>query len=250
MATEQKSILGQIARLSIVGTIVATLLLGAIRWGRMTIPPEEIVRLYTLLMLGHSTIYDLKWLGIRTLQNPNDVWMIQEIIAEVKPDIIIETGTARGGSSAIWAMIQREVNPNGRVITIDILDQVERDRLPTLRDRIDYIVGSSVDPEVVARVGRMVSGKTVLVILDSAHNRSHVLKELRAYSPMVSVGSYVVVQDTNINGHPIVIENEPGPGPMEAVEDFLAANKSFQIDRTREKLLFTMHPKGYLKRVR
>jgi cephalosporin hydroxylase len=251
MANEESSVLAKIARLSIVGTVVAVLLLGAIRSGRNSISDEEIVRRYTILMLGGPAIYNLTWLGIPTGQNPNDVWIIQEIIAEVRPDFIVETGTAKGGSSAIWAMIQREVNATGRVISIDIRDVVERKKLsPSLRDRIDFVVGSSVDPRVVSLVEGKIKGKTVLVILDSAHDRSHVLKELMAYAPMVSVGSYVVVQDTNINGHPIVIVNEPGPGPMEAVEDFLAVNSSFRADRSREKLLFTAHPGGYLRRLR
>ncbi len=148
-------------------------------------------------------------------------------------------------------MIQREVNPVGRVITVDIQDVVDQRMIPaSLRSRIDLVVGSSVDPEIVSRVQKEVQGKTVLVILDSARHRSHVLKELMAYSPMVSPGSYVIVQDTHIGRFPTIINNRWGPGPMEAVEDFLLGNSSFEVDESREKLMFTMHRKGYLKRVR
>jgi cephalosporin hydroxylase len=87
-----------------------------------------------------------------------------------------------------------------------------------------------------------------MVLLDSDHHAPHVLKELKAYAPLVSVGSYLIVQDTNVNGHPVLPRFGPGPG--EAVGEFLAADDRFQIDRSREHLLFHMHPKGYLKRVK
>ena len=241
----------RLLRLSIIGALVALLLIGAMWWGRDSMSSGEIVRRYHIRAYGNPAMWNLTWLGIPTIQNPNDVWIIQEIIAEVKPDVIIETGTARGASAAIWAMVQREVNADGRVISIDIQDIAEREKLtPSLLAHIDFVVGSSVDPEVVSGVKKSVQGKIVLVILDSAHNRAHVLNELKVYSPLVSVGSYVIVQDTNINGHPVINLEHPGPGPMEAVEDFLASTPNFQVDLSREKLMFTMHPRGYLKRLR
>lgn len=251
MTIENDSLLLRLLRLSIIGALVALLLVGAMWWGRNSLSPEEIVRRYHIRAYANPAMWNLTWLGIPTIQNPDDVWIMQEIITEVKPDVIVETGTASGGSAAIWAMVQREVNPDGRVITIDIQDIVEREKLtPSLLARIDFFVGSSVDPEVVSEVKKSVQGKKVLVILDSAHNRSHVLNELRVYSPLVSVSSYVIVQDTNINGHPVVISQYQEPGPMEAVEDFLVSNRDFQVDSSREKLMFTMHPRGYLKRLR
>jgi cephalosporin hydroxylase len=99
----------------------------------------------------------------------------------------------------------------------------------------------------VAEVTRRVGGKRTIVILDSDHRRDHVLAELRAYSPLVGVGSYLIVQDTDVNGHPVM--ESFGPGPMEAVEAFLRGNAAFRSDRSRERLLFTLAPKGYLKRV-
>jgi uncharacterized protein (TIGR03067 family) len=189
-----------------------------------------------------------KWLGIYTLQNPNDVWIHQEIITEVKPDYIIEAGTAAGGSALIWAMVLQQVNPTAKVITLDIEDHTENARkLPVWQERIEFIKGSSTDPKIVAELAKRVQGRKVLVILDSDHSKNHVLDELKAYSPMVSVGSYLIVQDTNINGHPVL--KEFGPGPYEAVEEFLATNKQFESDRSRERFLFTMHPNGYLKRM-
>ncbi len=214
----------RIFNLLIVGGLATLLML----WGRYlgfhSVPPEEIVRRYHVLMYANPAMWELTWLGVQTTQNPNDVWVIQEIIAEVKPDFIIETGTAGGGSTAIWAMLQREVNAAGRVISIDIKDSVERDKLPQdILNRIDFLVGDSVDPQVLSSVSNKVKGGRVLAILDSDHHRSHVLKELQAYSPLVGIGSYIIVQDTNINGNPVFAD--AGPGPMEGVMEFLGSNE-------------------------
>lgn len=251
MAGKTESLRSKIINLIVVGALVAALLVAAMYVGRYSIPREEIIRQYHIIAYCNPAMWDLRWLGIRTTQNPNDVWIIQEIISEVRPDYIVETGTAAGGSAAIWSLVQHQVNASGRVITIDIHDSVDRQTLPqALRDHVDFVIGSSVDPKVVAAISEKVRGKRVLVLLDSNHSRSHVLRELEAYSPLVEVGSYVIVQDTNINGHPVFNGDALGPGPMEAVEEFLAANPQFQADTSREKLLFTMHPRGYLKRMR
>jgi cephalosporin hydroxylase len=199
------------------------------------------------------------WLGVRTQQFPDDAWIQQEIIAEVKPDFVVETGTFYGGSALIWAMVLSQVNPDGRVITVDITDRQEIDgkmvlklekaeKFPIWKERVDFIMGSSTDPKVVAEVEERVKGKRVVVILDSVHTKDHVLAELRAYSPLVPVGSYLIVQDTNLGGHPVF--PEAAPGSMDAVEEFLKSNNQFVADRSRERLLLTCAPKGYLKRVR
>lgn len=214
-------------------------------------PPtlQQVVDVYHQAFYTSKAAAEMTWLGIPSIQNPNDVWITQELISRVKPDFIVEAGTWHGGSAAIWAMIQDQVNPKGRVITIDIQDLVDRTKLPPiLRQKVDYVLGSSTDPGVVAFVTRRVAGGTVMVLLDSDHHKPHVLAELRAYAPLVSVGSYLIVQDTNVNGHPVALEH--GPGPMEAVEEFLASDDRFVSDRTQERLMFTMHPKGYLKRVK
>jgi cephalosporin hydroxylase len=207
--------------------------------------------------LYHQWFYDnpkitwlnMKWLGVTAQQNPNDVWIHQEIISEVKPDFIIEAGCWEGGSALLWATILQQVNPKGKVITMDIEDwTATAAKLPLWKERIEFMKTSSTDPKTVAELAKRVEGQKVLVILDSDHSKKHVLEELKAYSPMVSVGSYLIVQDTNINGHPVL--KDFGPGPYEAVEEFLATNKQFQIDKSRERFLFTMHPNGYLKRVK
>jgi cephalosporin hydroxylase len=197
-----------------------------------------------------ETWHSTKWLGIGALQNPNDVWITQEIISEVKPDLIVEAGTFMGGSAALWAMVLEQVNPNGRVITIDIEDRVpaEAHNLPIVKERVDFLRGSSTDPKIIDEIRRRADGKKVLVILDSDHSKNHVLDEMNAYGPMVTKGSYMIVQDTNINGHPVYPDF--GPGPWEALDEYLPKNEQFQSDKSRERLMFTMHPRGYLKKVK
>lgn len=197
----------------------------------------------------HQTWLANKWLGIPTEQNPNDVWIIQEIIVETRPDLIIECGAMHGGSAALWASILREINPSGKVLSIDIKDRFTRARrLDVVRSHVEFIIGSSVDPKIVGWIKERAAGKRVLVILDSDHRKRHVLKELQSYWEMVQVGGYIVVQDTNVNGHPV--RPDFGPGPMEAVEEFLKTNDRFVSDPKRERMMFTMHPKGFLKRVK
>ena len=183
-----------------------------------------------------------QWLGTPIWKLPTDLWVYQEIVHELRPDVIVETGTAHGGSAAYLASICDLVD-HGRVVTIDITVPPN----PPPHPRITYVTGSSTAADIVDRVGELVSGcGHVLVILDSDHSRDHVLAELRAYAPMVTPGSYVIVEDTNVNGHPVYRRH--GPGPMEAVDAFLAESSDFTIDRGREQFLHTFNPRGYLSR--
>ena len=190
-----------------------------------------------------------KWLGVPSEQAPTDNWNMQELIVELRPDYIIETGTLYGGTTLFYADVMSYVNPQGKVITIDIEPKVEQaSKVPLWKQRVEMIVGSSVDPKVTDQVAQEVLGKKVLVTLDSLHTREHVLKEMEIYSKLVTPGSYLVVQDTNINGNPV----SPGfgPGPHEAVQEFLRTHDNFVVDRSREKFLLTFYPGGWLKRVR
>ncbi len=190
-----------------------------------------------------------RWLGVQTSQNPNDVWITQEILFQQKPDFMVEAGTKNGGSALIWAMVLKEVNPGARVITIDIEDKTAKaSQLPLFQEKIDFLLGSSTAPEIVEEVKRRVAGKKVVVLLDSDHSRSHVLAEMRAYAPIVNIGSYLIVQDGILSGHPV--EDQMDGGPWEAIDEFLAENKDFVVDKSRERLLFTYCPRGYLRRVR
>lgn len=189
-----------------------------------------------------KTFQSTRWLGTRALKVPLDLWIYQEIIYEVKPDLIIETGTAHGGGALFLASIC-DLLGHGRVVTIDI---VKREGMPD-HPRITYLVGSSAAPEIVEKVKNMTRpGDQVMVILDSDHAKHHVLRELELYSDLVSPGSYLIVEDTNINGHPVFASH--GPGPMEAVEEYLQRDSRFVVDPSREKFLFTFNPRGYLRK--
>lgn len=162
----------------------------------------------------------------------------------MRPDFILETGTRYGGSALYWAMVLEEVNPAGRVITIDIEDLVTDARYRALwKERIDFLVGSSTDPAIVAEVRRRVQGGRVLVILDSLHTPEHVYRELQAYSPLVDVGSYVIVQDTGL-GNILAYQLAAG-----GVRQFLPEGSGFEVDERRERFMITNNVRGYLRRV-
>lgn len=190
-----------------------------------------------------KTLENTFFMGIQTLKYPTDLWVLQEIIFETKPDVIIETGTYNGGSALYMAMLCDHLN-NGEVITIDVKEHSNRPK----HSRIHYLTGSSVSDKIVEDVKTRVDGKkNRLVILDSEHMKSHVLKELELYSPFVNVGSYLIVEDTVVNGHPVMPEF--GPGPYEAVEEFLKNHQEFIVDESKEKFFLTQNPNGFLKRI-
>jgi cephalosporin hydroxylase len=182
------------------------------------------------------------WLGHRVLKCPLDLWCYQEILHEVRPELIIETGTYQGGSALFLASIC-DLLGQGNVLTIDVDRRDDRPRHP----RIAYLTGSSTANAILRQVRRRAEGTSrVLVILDSGHTKEHVLAELHAYAPLVTPGSYLVVEDTNLNGHPV--ESDHGPGPAEAVAEFLERNDAFVRDERREKFLLTFNPGGYLEK--
>jgi cephalosporin hydroxylase len=202
---------------------------------------ERFHRLY----YGHSgrTWRNTYWLGISLQKCPLDLWVYQELLNEVQPQLVVETGTCAGGS-ALYLASCLDLIGRGRVITIDIL---EREGLPA-HERIEYLTGSSTDAAIIERVRHEATAVSpVMVILDSDHSRDHVLGELRAYARFVTPGSYLVVEDTNINGRPV--ERAFGPGPHEAVESFLREDPSFTRDTTCEKFFLTFNPGGFLRRL-
>jgi cephalosporin hydroxylase len=183
------------------------------------------------------------WLGVPVQKCPLDLWIYQEILWKVRPDVIIETGTYDGGSAYFLAHICDMVG-KGRVVTIDIEPRPERPQHP----RLQYMLGSSTNPDVVASVRQgLDAADVVLVILDSDHSAAHVSSELRTYWDLVSPGSYLIVEDTNINGNPILPDF--GPGAKEAVDAFMTENKDFVLDQEMEKFFMTFNPGGYLRRV-
>jgi cephalosporin hydroxylase len=200
-------------------------------------------RLYYETGQAGGTWKDTTWLGVPTWKVPLDLWIYQELLHQLRPDLIVETGTAHGGSGLYLATLCQALGA-GEVVSIDIGHWPDR---PS-HQRLTYLTASSTDPEVVAQVAeRAKRARCVLVVLDSDHSRDHVLAELRAYAPLVTPGSYLVVEDTNVNGHPVF--EAFGPGPMEAVQDFLKERDDFEVDRSREKLLFTFNPGGWLRKL-
>jgi cephalosporin hydroxylase len=184
------------------------------------------------------------WLGFQAQKCPLDLWIYQEIIFETRPDIIIETGTASGGS-ALFLASTCDLMGRGEIISIDIEDKENRPEHP----RIEYLLGSSTSEEIVEKVQALITGKDrIMVALDSDHHKDHVLKELQIYSKFVTRENYLIVEDTNINGYPV--KPKFGAGPMEAVKEFLGMNDDFIIDRSREKFYLTFNPDGYLKKIK
>ena len=184
--------------------------------------------------------------GIPVLKNPLDLWIVQEIIWDLKPTLIIETGTAFGGSALYYAR-QLDRLGVGHVVSIDI------DPAATLpkHDRITYVTGNSVAPEMIDAVAQCCyTHPRVMVVLDSDHSKEHVLRELDEYSPFVSDDQFLIVEDTNINGRPVQIDWKGGPGPGPAVDEWLPKHDDFERAVLAERYMLTCHPGGWLRRRR
>lgn len=207
--------------------------------------------------------YNFSWLGRPIIQYPQDMVAMQEIIWDVKPDLIIETGIAHGGSLIFYASILELIatctGNEGEVIGIDIdIRPHNRKAIEEhpMYKRISMIQGSSIAPEIVAQVVEKAKGKKqILVCLDSNHTHEHALAELEAYAQLTSVGSYCVVFDTLIEdmGEGAYPERSWGPGnnPKTAVWEYLKTHSEFEINKSIDhKLLISVAPDGYLKRVR
>ncbi|MFM2167462.1 MAG: hypothetical protein RIS79_1833 [Verrucomicrobiota bacterium] len=200
--------------------------------------------------------YHFTWLGRPIIQYPQDIVALQELIWKVKPQLIVETGVAHGGSLILSASILEIIGGDAQVVGVDIdirpHNRAAIEEHPMYR-RIRLIEGSSIDEAIVNQVRQLAYGKgPVLVILDSNHTHEHVLRELELYSPLVGKGSYLVVMDTVVEDMPPgSFTNRPwGPGdnPKTAVREFLKTNLRFEVDEAFEaKLLLTVAPEGYLK---
>lgn len=208
----------------------------------------ELIRLWEEL----DQWQNMWFLGIRIQKNPNDLWMMQQILYDVQPDFVIEAGTAYGGSALYWAHVLDGLGlEDSKVITIDIADRCQDARkLPLWQKYVEFIHSSSTDPDTVRRIAERVEGKKVLVVLDSWHADHHVLAELEAYGPMVSPGSYIVVEDTHMDLLGMVPEGaEAGPG--RAVKTYLeqrGGQELFEVDVERESMVLTFNPGGFLRR--
>jgi len=207
-------------------------------------------------MVVYKYSYNFNWFGRPIIQLPQDIMAMQEIVWSVKPDLIVETGIAHGGSLVLYASLLEAMGGAGEVVGVDIeIRDHNRKAIEAhpLAKRIRMIEGSSVADRAVEEVYEAASGKEkVLVALDSLHTHEHVLRELALYSPLVTKGSYLVVFDTIIEDLPDgLFPDRPwsrGNNPKTAVREFLRTNDRFAVDRDLEaKLLFTVAPEGYLK---
>ncbi len=220
---------------------------------------QALSRIWIREVTRHKYGYNFSWLGRPIIQTPQDMIALQEIVWRTRPDLIIETGVAHGGSLIFYASLLELMGGDGVVLGIDIdirahnRAEIEKH---AMAKRIRLFEGSSVDAPAVAEARKhAAAGKRVMVVLDSDHTRDHVLKELELYAPLVTKDCYLVVFDTLLDDLPAdLIENRPwGPGnnPKTAVREFLKHSNRFAIDQDIEhKLLITVAPGGYLKCVK
>lgn len=221
---------------------------------------QALSRIWVREVSRYKYTYNFTWMGRPIIQTPQDMVAMQEIIWATKPDLIIETGIAHGGSLIYYASLLEMIGGDGYVLGIDVdireHNRVEIEKHPMFK-RIKMIQGSSVAADTVAAVAEHVKGKkSVLVILDSNHTHDHVLQELKLYSPFVTLNNYLVAYDTLVEDMPEDLMNPDRPwgkgnNPKTAVWEFLRTSDQFEIDKAIEaKILITVAPDGYLKRVR
>jgi cephalosporin hydroxylase len=210
-----------------------------------------IVNSFNKLHYESGAAGNLNWRGAPMIKNPCDLWMQIELLQSIRPSVVVETGTHYGASALFFAEMAKLLGISTTVVTVDINPKWQVDPGAF---HIHSVIGYSVDPPVVAKVKDIVKAELcerpgpVIVTLDSDHSQENVRRELLSYSELVTLNSYLIVEDTNVNGHPAAADH--GPGPWEAVHEFLAVNESFIIDKNCERFLLTYFPDGWLKRVR
>lgn len=199
----------------------------------------------------HRAFYDSQfthnltnWCGVPILKNPMDVWVYQEILWDLQPTLIIETGTAYGGSALFFAgMLDRR--GAGRVVSIDV---EPHERLPQ-HPRITYLRGSSTNSAIVSAVSAIAAHEArVMVVLDSDHSKAHVLNELDIYAPLVTPGQFLVVEDTNIDQRPVMRGWMGGDGPGKALDAWLPQHPEFEPDLLAERFMLSFYRGGWLRR--
>lgn len=203
---------------------------------------EKLVLDFNNLYYNEQIWRKTKWFGCNILKCPTDLFIYQEIIHEVKPDIIIEGGTSEGGSTLYLAHLC-DMLDKGKIFSIDIL--ADDSNIRPAHPRIEYVLGSMLDKNIVNYLFGQAKNKKTLVILDDDHNAAHVLKELNTYNSLIESGSYIIVED----GLETRKTHKLAGGPAAAVKSFLKENKNFKVDQSKEKFLLTFNTSGYLKRV-
>lgn len=188
----------------------------------------------------------INWKGHELLKNPCDLWVYIELIQKIKPKYIIETGTHFGASALYFSDMVKMLGIDTTIITIDINPKLNFD---TKAAKIIPLRGISTSISIVNEVSNIIKPEdTVLVMLDSDHSKENVLNEINAYWKFVSLNSYLIVEDTIVNGHPTNLAH--GPGPFEAAQEFLLSNNNFEVDLDCQKFLLTYNNRGFLKRIK
>jgi cephalosporin hydroxylase len=186
------------------------------------------------------------WMGVRALKNPLDIWVYQEILHETKPNLMLELGSAYGGSALFFAHMFDLLGNDGMVVTIDH----SHDEFRARHERIRTITGDTRRPEVIDQARSLCEGRRVMMVHDASHDAPVVLEDLRNYSPLVSAGCYMVVEDGGGELISPVKGGRTSPGPYTAIGQFLAENDAFELDPERERHIATYAPHGFLRRVR
>jgi cephalosporin hydroxylase len=219
---------------------------------------RKLSRKWAVDSLAYHYPRHFRWLGRPILQFPQDIIAMQELIWKVRPQVIVETGVARGGSLIFYASILKLLGGHGEVIGIEVAlrkhNRLALRKHPLAR-KIRIIDGSSTDPEVVRDVRKRAGRKKVMVVLDSNHTHAHVLEELNLYNGLVRKGSYLIASDTFLEDFPPkAFPNRPwdkGNNPGTAVKEFLKTNRRFVNDiGLTNKLAITACPNGYLRCIR
>ena len=217
---------------------------------------QALSRIWVREIARHRYAYNFTWMGRPLIQFPQDMVAMQEIIWATRPDVLIETGVAHGGSLIYYASLFELLGGEGIVIGVDVdIRQHNRSEIEAhpMSKRIRLVQGSSIEGETLTAVKQHLAGRRrIMVVLDSNHTHAHVLRELQLYAPLVTKGCYLVVFDTLLEDMPVdLIADRPwGPGnsPKTAVWEFLKSNDRFEIDHDIEhKLLITVAPDGYLR---
>jgi cephalosporin hydroxylase len=189
--------------------------------------------LYEELLKGNT-----HWMGVHSLKNPLDAWVYQEILHDVRPEVVVELGSRFGGSTLFLCHMLDLLGVDAQVVSVDRTHEA----FAAKHERIEMVTGDTRDAEAVARVRTLCAGKRGLVIHDADHSADVVIEDLRNYAPLVAPGSYLIVED-GVRDHLAGL-----PGPVEAVNRFLAESPDFEVDETRERFVFTYNPRGFLRR--
>ena len=205
-------------------------------------PPAEIMRLANIIYFRSQVYEHTEWMGYKAAKCPMDMWVYQELMHKLQTDLLVETGTLQGGSALFFAQMF-DLMGRGKVLSIDI---DLPDGLPE-HPRIEYVKGSSIAADVLAKVeSEAAQAASVMVLLDADHKAPYKHEEMRCYGRFVTPGSYMIAEDTCFDAFPTFPEY--GPGPAAAVKKFMQGNEEFEVDHSLERHLITFVPGGFLKK--